>query len=392
MIDHHRRFGPVFKSHVFGEVVVALLGAPANRFVLVDHAKSFSNEGGWATTIGELFAGGVMLMDGEMHRRHRSILQAAFRRQALEEYMVSVDRVVATRLDGWRDAPPPRIFDAVKELALDIAARVFVGLELDREVRKVNEAFLRLVRGTIAFVRRRLPGTFYTRAVAARSELSAFFRQVIAVRRADPGTNMLGRLMTAENEEGERLSDDEIIGHMIFLLMAAHDTTTSTITSLFYELGRHPEWQERLRGGEDPTAVVHETMRLHTPLVTLPRRTVEPVSWAGFDIPAGVVVSVVPSHTHRMEEYWTRPDDFDPERFLEPRAEHRREPCSFLPFGAGPHTCLGQIFAELEIARVLRHALDRFRWRTPPGYVARYRQVPLQAPRDGLPIALDALR
>lgn len=387
-----RRHGTVFKTHLFGEVTVALLGAEANRFLLVEEVARFSSQAGWAVTLGELFDGGVMLMDGEVHRRHRAILQAAFRRPALEVYGLEVDRVVAARLDAWRDRSPRRLLDAIKELTLDIAARVFIGLELERDVSRINAEFLRLVGGSIAFVRRRIPGTVFWRALAARRALERFFARIVEERRADPGQSLLGRLMTATGEGGERLTDDEIVGHMIFLLMAAHDTTTSALTSLVYELGRHPDWRARLRaagpGSDDGRWAAYEALRLHTPLVAIPRRSIEEVDFAGHRIPAGVVVAISPAVTHRMTDYWTDPDRFDPERFAEGRAEHRRTSCAFIPFGAGPHTCLGQGFAEMEIDRVLTALLERFDWQAPEGYLAPYQQVPFQAPRDGLPIPL----
>ncbi len=407
LIEAYEKYGRVFKTRIFGELMIGLLGAEANRAVLVERARSFSSEGGWELTIGELFKGGVMLKDGADHRRHRSIMQAAFVHAALVGYMAQMEPILRKHLDDWRAQPPPRVYDAVKQLTLEIASRVFLGLELEHEIARVNRGFLDLVKGSVAFVRRPVPWLAYDRALRAREELKLFLGEVIDARRDRPGPDLLGRLMSAESAEGHRLEKVEIIDHMIFLLMAAHDTTTSTLTSLFYELGRHPDWQRRLRercDAIDPAAdpefrtlatieeldwVMKEAMRLHTPILYVPRRTIEPFAIGGFEIPAGIQVAVAPGHTHRMTEYWTEPDRFDPERFSPARAEHKRVPGSFLPFGAGAHACLGQVFAEIQVRLILLHVLREFGWEVPRGYRARYQQVPIQAPKDGLPIGLE---
>jgi len=195
------------------------------------------------------------------------------------------------------------------------------------------------------------------------------------------------------------------VDHIVFFMMAAHDTTTSALTSLFYQLSLAADWQERLReesrsvsgpldleklrGLETLRWAIAETLRLHPPLVVIPRKTVDEVEFAGHRIPSGTSVAVMLAYTHRMEEYWTEPERFDPERFSESRAEDRRVPFSYLPFGGGVHLCLGMFFAENQAKLVAHHLLRRFRLSIEPGYRAPYRQVPIQAPTDGLPLRLE---
>src|SRR5262249_17954128 len=149
--------------------------------------------------------------------------------------------------------------------------------------------------------------------------------------------------------DGERFSDSDIVDHMVFLMMAAHDTTTSTLTSMTYELARHPEWQERLRdeslalGREQidfddidrPAGlprVVKGTLRPYPPLPVIPRVATESFEWGGYVIPKGAMVIVSPIHTHHMEEWWPDPFRWDPERFSPERAEDERHTHSWVPF------------------------------------------------------------
>jgi cytochrome P450 len=401
----HAAYGRAFKLRLLGERQLMLLGAAANRMLLADQAESFSSRWGWEFSLGVLFRNGLMLRDGEDHRYHRRILQVAFQRPALMSYLEQMDPLLARALGNWPARSERRVYAELKALLLDLAARVFLGVELQREIAAVNDAFQRVVKGSTAFVRRAVPGLDYARGLAGRRELDAFFHSLVVARRAAPTGDVLGRLCTAVSEDGERLTDAEVVDHVVFFMMAAHDTTTSALTSLVYELGRHPAWQERLRDESRRVAhpasdeglkelrelgwAIKETLRLHPPLVVIPRRATAEVEVDGWRIPAGTNVTVSPAYTQRMEEYWSLPETFDPERFSEARAEDRKVPFSYLPFGGGVHLCLGMFFAEMQAKLIAHQLLRRFRWTLPEGYRAPYKQVPIQAPRDALPVQLQ---
>ena len=400
----HAAYGPVFRLRILGQRQMMLIGAASNRLVLADQADSFSSRWGWEFSLGELFRNGLMLRDGDDHRYHRRILQVAFQRPALMSYLQHMEPLVTRALAAWPTGSELRVYAELKALLLDLAARVFLGVSLEREIAAVNHAFQRVVKGSTAFVRRAVPGLDYARGLQGRRELDAFFHKLVAERRQAPTEDVLGRLCTAVSEEGERLTDAEVVDHVIFFMMAAHDTTTSALTSLVYELGLHPAWQDRLRqecARHEGVAsderlkdlrelgwAIKETLRLHPPLVVIPRRATAAVEAGGFTIPAGMNVTVSPAYTHRMEEYWSSPEAFDPERFSEARAEDRKVPFAYLPFGGGLHLCLGMFFAEMQAKLIAHHLLRRFRWTLHEGYRAPYKQVPIQAPRDGLPVRL----
>jgi cytochrome P450 len=389
---------------ILGQRQIMLVGAAANRLVLADQAESFSSRWGWEFSLGELFRNGLMLRDGDDHRYHRRILQLAFVRPALLSYLRQMEPLVLRALASWPAGSERRVYTELKGLLLDLAARVFLGVSLEHEIAAVNDAFQRVVKGSTAFVRTAVPGLDYARGLQGRRELEVFFRTLVAARRRAPTEDVLGRLCTAVSEDGERLTDDEVVDHVIFFMMAAHDTTTSALTSLVYELGRHPSWQDRLRqegaglaavAGDDRLKdlrelgwAIKETLRLHPPLVVIPRRAMAPVQADGLTIPAGMNVTVSPAYTQRMEEYWSAPEAFDPERFSEARAEDRKVPFAYLPFGGGVHLCLGMFFADMQAKLIAHHLLRRFRWTLPEAYRAPYKQVPIQAPRDALPVRL----
>lgn len=217
---------------------------------------------------------------------------------------------------------------------------------------------------------------------------------------------MFSQLCHATDEEGRQFGDDEVVDHLVFLLMAAHDTVTSALTSTAYRLAANPTWQSRLREESQALGAAHvsyddlpalalhqqvfdEVLRLDTPVPFIPRRAVKPVVFRGHLIPAGAHVSVSPDYTHRDPRFYADPERFDPTRFGSERAEHRAHPFAFVPYGGGAHTCIGRAFAYLLVKAFLHPLLLRYRLRLPEGRKHVMRRVPIPKPTDGLPLVLE---
>jgi cytochrome P450 len=398
--------GNVVRSRTFFETVT-LLGPDANQFVLHDREGNFSSRGGWYYWIDAVFPGAIMAMDNPAHKHHRRIMQGAFKRSAMERYVADMGPVIADVLATWPQGGM-QVFPQVKALTLNIAARVFMGMALGPEADRMNQAFIDTVEASLALIRKPVPPFGMWRGVRARGFLVDLMRSKLAGKRASEGPDLFSQLCHARGEDGERFTDDEVVNHMIFLMMAAHDTTTSTLTTLFYCLARDPAWQDRLRadaralpndqlqyadlpGCERTEWAMKEALRLYPPLTSIPRKAAKDCSFGGFQIPKGTPVGISPIHTHHMPSIWTDPHRFDPERFSPARAEHKQHPYAYLPFGGGAHLCIGQHFADMEVKSVLHQVLRQFRFSVPVGYRMPYQLVPIAKPKDGLPITLERL-
>lgn len=389
--------------------MVHLFGPDANRFVLLDKDRIFSARKPWMAIMGRIFPNGLLLMDGDEHKLHRKIMHTAFTRPALRGYAEQMNPMVAEGIEHWdRDGGSLMAFPAIKELTLGIAARIFVGVDLGPDTRRMNSAFEAMVAASMSQVRLPIPGLEFQRGLVARRFMVDFFRGMLDRKRAGESPDIFARLTRTVTEEGERLDDQQIVDHMSFLMMAAHDTTTSTLTSMLYELARHPQWQERVReecqayGSEvfdfddlDRFAVagwvMKETLRMYPPLPVIPRIAEEETEFQGFRIPKGAMCVVSPIFTHYMPEWWTSPQVFDPDRFSPERAEDERHSHSWIPFGGGPHMCIGLRFAETQIKLVLHHIVRRYRWHIAPGYRMPVQQAPISKPMDGLPLRLERI-
>jgi cytochrome P450 len=184
--------------------------------------------------------------------------------------------------------------------------------------------------------------------------------------------------------------------------MAAHDTSTITVTTMMQHLGQQPEWQERCRAeslalSAHPTLdeidgltsldlVMKECLRLVPPVPGLARQAVKDTEVLGQPIPAGRLVSVGVHLSHHMPELWPDPERFDPERFAEHRREDKVHRYAWEPFGGGVHKCIGLYFGTVEVKMIVHQMLQRFAWTVDPDYVAPMNYHSLPFPKDGLPV------
>ena len=399
-----RLYGPVYRNNAFGGPSVTLMGADANELVLFDRDKIFSSEQGWGPMLNLLFPRGLMLMDFDKHRADRKVMSVAFKPEPMRHYAEALNAGITRTVSGWA-GKPLRFYDAIKALTLDLAAESFLGMPLGPEADRINQAFVDEVQATIAPIRVPLPGTAMRKGVKARAYLIDLFRREIPKRRAGEGHDFFSQFCRATDEAGQPLSDDAIADHMNFLMMAAHDTITSSATSLVMLLGRNPEWQDTLReeiaglGLNDEGGVPYsqldrlvlteyafkEALRLIPPVPSLPRRAVRAFEFGGYQIPAGTTIGVSVGYTHKMVEHWPDPHRFDPMRFT-PEASKGRHKYAWVPFGGGAHMCIGLHFATMQIRILMAQLLSRYRIELEEGSGAEWQAWPIPRPKDGLPV------
>jgi len=410
----YRTKGPVFYVDSPALPSVAALGPDAAQAVYSNRNKDFSQQG-WVPVIGPFFHRGLMLLDFEEHMFHRRIMQEAFVRTRLAGYTEQVDQVVSQVIakDWVTNDSRFLLYPAMKELTLDIASMVFMGHEpgSDHElVTKVNKAFTTTVRAGNAIIRTPVPPFTWWRGLQARKLLEDYFSERVKERRGKDGSDLLSVLCQTEDEDGNKFSDADIVNHMIFLMMAAHDTSTSTATTMVYHLAANPEWQDRCRDESDRLGdgplniealdkletldlVMNEAIRLVTPVQWAMRQTVRDTELLGHYLPKGTNVIAYPGMNHRLEELYPDPMKFDPARFAEPRNEHKGHRYAFSPFGGGAHKCIGMTFGQLEVKTILHRLLRKYRLELPsPDYKTTWDYGGMPVPKDGMRIVLRPLR
>ena len=190
----------------------------------------------------------------------------------------------------------------------------------------------------------------------------------IARRRSsgERGLDILSLLLDAEDEDGSRLSDEELRDQVMTLLFAGHDAATSTVTFLFYELARNPDEIAPLADDDDRLDMaIDETLRMYPPAWIGPRRWIAEFELAGVRVPAGVFVNYCSWASHHLPDVFDEPERFRPDRFT-PEARAELPKGAYVPFGGGSRTCIGMRFGQLEVKMMARSILSRFgsSWRS----------------------------
>lgn len=272
----------------------------------------------------------------------------------------------------------------------------------------MERAFEDAVRGGAALIRTNMPGGVWARGLRGRRTLERYLRRELPNKRAGNGNDLFSVLCRATTEEGHTFTDAEVVEHMIFVMMAAHDTSTIAASMLVYELARHPEWQDRLRAESvalgKPSLdyddldrlpsldlAFKEALRIYSPVAQQVRETLRDTDILGYYLPKGTLVLSGTYAIMRTDEYWHDADVFDPDRFADHRREDKSHRFAWAPFGGGAHKCIGLYFGAMTVKALVHQMLLSYRWSISDGY-----RVPLVAgtgptPADGLPIHLERI-
>jgi len=382
------KHGRFFKTRLMSKKVAVLIGPEANQFVLSKQAEKFSSKMGWSI-LEPLLGGGLLLLEGEQHQRTRRLLFPAFHKQALSDYFQIIQNTTDSFLETWSLAGPVGLIDQLRRLSLLIMCRLLLGSE-SQYTEQLSEYFSTFVNGIRTVIRLDTPLTKFGRALKARRKIESFLRSEISRRRNNPNKSQdfLGLLLTATDEFGNFLDEQEILDQGLLLLFGGHDTTARLLCWVLFELHAHSQWLDRLKAeqaqvvGEsvlnpshlsqfsEMANVLKEVERLYPPVYYIPRGVIQDVEYSGYSIPAGWSVMLSPHLTHRLPEIYSDPELFDPDRFAPPREEHKKHPFALIGFGGGEHKCLGQDLALMEAKIILSKLLCNLTWSITPQYSA----------------------
>ncbi len=410
LLPLEREHGPIFSVRLLHTQAVFMLGPEANTYVTVQHPEKFHwRESSFGDLI-PLLGDGLLTIDGAYHDRARRIMMPAFHREHITASVEVMFEEAGAALVDWRPGQTIDVYDWTRNLAMRIAMRALLGLDPDDRGRGEAAAHhfeqalsyygidyvYRLLRGP------RSPWRKMHRSRAILDEI--LFEEVRRRRSAPPDDSfdILGLLLEATDEDGTKLSDQEVRDQAITLMFAGHDTTTSTISFLLYELARHPAEldhlvaeQDEVLGGSSPDAatlernlprlemVMDETLRLYPPAWIGPRRAVEDFEFAGHTVKAGTYVHYSSWASHRLPQVFPDPEAFVPERFTRERKTALPRG-AYIPFGGGSRICIGKRFGQTEVKAIATAILQRFRLELIPGRTMHVRQMPTLSPEGGL--------
>lgn len=314
---------------------------------------------------------GLLTSDGDVHRRHRRLMQPSFSQRDIDIHVPAIAAAVAEHRSRWADGAS---IDLAREMAIMIlsaVSRVLLGQDIGASVSTIADALDELLDFSnrlvlpLSGIWTRIPLPSTRRAHAALRTLDAVLYELINHRRRrGAGQDVLSAMMHARDPEtgAVGLSDRQLRDETMTLLLAGHETTACALTWTWYLLATHPDVHARLRQevqavlgdrlpGEGQIAslryaeqVFAEAMRLYPPVWSVGRRALEDVAIDGVPIRQNALVVASQWAIHRDPRFWADPLRFDPDRFAGPDRPRRPRP-AFFPFGDGPRRCIGESLA-----------------------------------------------
>ncbi len=293
--------------------------------------------------------------DWETWFPRRRVIVKPLGARAVGQFRDRMTAIIDEELDSWAPGQHEDLMASVRTITLRVVADLLFTTDLTLEAveiigRAVDEMHAWAEADPANTDVDHLPASFQ----AAAGALDRFIRSVIDSRNpADPGDDMVGRLIAASHDEAVPLDQEGVRDEAVTLMLAGHETVTNTITFAIDLLSRHPEAID-----QPARHIVDETLRMYPPVQITTRLVTKDLELGDYTIPAGWEVLVPEIVYYRDERYFERADEFLPERWADD-SPLRLERRAYFPFLTGPKFCVGSHFALLEATE----AIDRFRRR-----------------------------
>lgn len=358
----------------FGPFPGVLFNRPEHiQSILVEHAYDFDKGMAIHNTFRPPLGDGIFSSEGEFHRHQRKLIAPSFQPRHIVSYAEIMTRYGEQIQQGWSEGSVVDVNQKMTDLTMSIIGKALFDADVFTNTDELGAA----MSTTLGYVSHRLSQLFpppyswplarHRQARAATRILREHIQRFIDERRANPSerNDFLSILLQARDEDGQPMSDEQIMAESLTLFGAGHETTATALTWCWYLLCQHPEIYQRVQQeidsvleGRTPTfadlarlpyclQVFKETLRLYPPAYLTSRTALREMEIAGYQIAKNQVVLLAPYTLHRRPEYFPEPEKFDPERFT-PEREKRLPRHAYLPFGAGPRVCIGNHFALME--------------------------------------------
>ncbi|MBW4645449.1 MAG: cytochrome P450 [Goleter apudmare HA4340-LM2] len=372
----------------FGDTVVFVSHPQGIQEILTNDRKKFTAPGKF-NKIGIPIVGNysIALLEGNTHKERRQLLMPSFHGERMRAYgqlICNLSEQVFTQL------PQEQPFSAcvvMQDISLQVILQAIFGLyegERYQKIKRLLASLLDVFKSPITssflmfpLLQKDLgPWSTWGNFLRLRQQIDDLLYAEIAERRQQPDPNridILSMLMSAQDEEGQAMTDQELRDEVITLMLASHETTAMSMAWALYWIHRNSEVREKLLQelgslGDSPdytsifrlpylTAVCNESLRMYpVTMLTLPRVVEEPVELLGHLLEPGTVVAGSIYLAHHREDVYPEHNKFKPERFL----ERQFSAYEFLPFGGGARRCIGQALAQFEMKLVLATVLSRY--------------------------------
>ena len=377
----------------FGPFPGILFNKPEHvQSILVQHAYAFDKGSAVHKIIRPAIGNGIVASEGDFHRRQRKLMAPAFQPRQIASYADCIGYYGEKMLRTWADGTVLDLNEQMSNITMSVIGKTLFGADVFTATGELGTAML----VTFEYVAHAFSAPFqlpyswplprHRRMRRAAALLRSYMQRFIDERRAQPGkhSDFLSLLLQARDEDGQPMSDDQVMTECLTLFGAGYETTAAALSWAWYLLCQHPEIYRKVQQevdtvlqGRTPTyddlerlpyclQVLKETLRLYPTAYATCRRALDALEIDGYDVRKGWAVLLIPYTLHRREDTFPQPETFDPERFS-PAREKQLPRYAYVPFGAGPRICLGMHFSLMEGHLLLATLAQRVSFSLVPG-------------------------
>ncbi len=378
LLDLQARFGNVVEFAAPNDRRALFINEPAAvRRLLVRHHPKYRKGRGFER-VEMLLGNGLIVSDGDVWRRSRTMIQPAFSRQNVHQLVELMIDCTRQKVSAWTAVAKAggelNVSQEMSDFALELILRAIFGDDYERYI---------LTDGENPFAFLSQDATRDLSVVLKLRHLRKLLLEIIASRRSraeSAGYDFLSMYIAAVDKQGQPFSDRELLDELMNLIVAGYETSAGTLNWAWYLLAHHPEVADRINAeaeaygsdfaaaADDPALtnmnwtqqVLDETLRLYPPVWLFSRRALETDEIEGYIIPEKADIYLSPFIMQRTAEFWVEPERFLPERFG-PDGPYKKGDRPFIPFSLGPRRCLGEYFSFLEMKIHLGMLVQQFR-------------------------------
>eukprot|EP00126_Sphaerothecum_destruens_P007631 Sdes_comp19924_c0_seq1m12357 len=385
----YRKYGPVFSCYMFGRKCTYLVGSSTPGVFFNSFNEDFNAEEVYGNLTIPVFGPGVIYdCDHKKFSEQKRLGKLGLTIARFKLYVSQIEEETHSYISRLGDSGEVDIFKILSELVIMTASRCLLGKEvrsmLDERVADLYHDLDGGFTPAAWFLPSWLPLPSFRKRDQARIGMQKLFTEIIQQRRKtnEEHEDMVHTLMTQQYKDGTYLTDQEICGLMIAFLLAGQHTSSATGAWMGIFLAKYKniqtqcyEEQVRVCGSDLPSLdfetlkdlefldrVLLETLRMRPPLLQLMRLVKTPCVINGYNIEKNSYVCVSPSINHMVEEDWKNSQEFYPDRFLDQKQniEQQNGKFSYIPFGAGRHRCIGEVFANVQIKTIWSTLLRKY--------------------------------
>ncbi len=407
-----RQYGDIVYLTAFN-LPIYLLNHPDDiEYVLVTNNRNFIKDKWLRTRAGRrLLGNGLLTSEGDFWLRQRRLAQPAFHREQVAAYGQIMVDYTERMLANWQAGQVHDIHQDMMRLTLEIVAKTLFDADAASAADEVGRA-LEVVAALFDsqasfsdFLGNLLPMPSYFRFHQAVKRLDRIIHHIIQQRRSSgqEKKDLLALLLAAQDEDGSRMTDQQLRDETMTLFLAGHETTALALSWTWYLLAQHPEVENKLVAelrevlrGRAPSVtdlpqlryaerVIKEAMRLYPPAWAIGREAIEDCEIGGYHVPAGAQIMLCQWILHRDARYFDQPEQFSPDRWDE-ELEKRLPRYAYFPFGGGPRLCIGSSFAMMEAVLILATIASRYQLKLVAGHSVTPMPSITLRPKEGIKV------